>query len=457
MASTGEVHVGDGAEPPVVNGVPILGTAPWLKRNRGKFFERCAARYDGGVVGYRIFSLYFYLLTDPDAVADVYGSQSENLTKSQHGLAEMIPHGLLTTRGEEWERHRRTLDPAFSPSQIPEYVDEVNAAVDEHVGEWSDGETVDVEEWCRSLTLTVSLNTILDVDVERRYGEIETALRRLPDGFDSRKWSVALSELLPFTVPAARRSERAVAELRSIAGEIVDERRDGDEDHDDVLSMLMSAEFDDGEAVTRAELEDEVINFLFTGSETTRLAFTYVLFTLANNPECQSKVQAELDAVLDGQPRVTEFGDVGELEYLDKVIRESLRLYPPVSAMNRVSDGDVSIGGYEFPPETIFTLSPWLLHRDERFFDDPEQFRPERWTDEADSERHRYAYLPFGAGRRHCIGKQFGKMIIKLGVAAALRRYTLEPVTTPPLDLILRITLQPSDGVRVVTREREHA
>jgi cytochrome P450 len=208
----------------------------------------------------------------------------------------------------------------------------------------------------------------------------------------------------------------------------------------------------DDETMDRERLGHQLLTFLVAGHDTTALTLTYAWFLLANNPKCQERLHAELDATL-GDSRPTP-EDLFELPYLDAVLNEVLRLYPPAFTVFRQPTEPVILGGYEISPEAQLTLPQWLVHRDERWYDAPDAFRPERWDDDLEASLPEYAYYPFGGGPRHCIGMRFARMEAKLALATIAQQYAVEAVTEPPLSLAMQITLSPTESIEVRLRER---
>ena len=197
-------------------------------------------------------------------------------------------------------------------------------------------------------------------------------------------------------VPAMIRVKRAVRELDEIVNRIIRQRRASGQDFGDLLSMLMAARDEDGSGMTDRQLRDEILTFLLAGHETTAVSLSWTWYLLSEHPKVEQKLRKELTQVLGG--RAPQLEDLSRLPYTEKVVKESMRLYPPAWSLARTVTKEVELGGYRLPVGANVVMSQWILHRDPRFFEQPEQFNPDRWTAEAIQRLHRFAYFPFGGG-----------------------------------------------------------
>jgi len=219
--------------------------------------------------------------------------------------------------------------------------------------------------------------------------------------------------------------------------------------------MLLQTRDEDGSPMSDRQVRDEVVTLIFTGSETVALALSYVWYLLALHPEVQARLADELGEALGGRPPALE--DLHKLTYTEKIIKEALRLYPPVWAFVRQAVRPVELGGYTLPAGTTVVMSQWVAHRDRRFFNQPSEFRPERWTAEFEGQLPKFAYFPFGGGQRTCIGASFAKMEITLLLATMAQRFRASLAAEFKLELLPSITLQPKRGVSVILHERAGA
>jgi cytochrome P450 len=205
--------------------------------------------------------------------------------------------------------------------------------------------------------------------------------------------------------------------------------------------------------MTDAQVRDEAVILFLAGHETTALALTYSLYLLATHPECQQRLSGELARVLAGRP--PGLGDLERLEYTESVVLEAMRLYPPAWGIAREALAPVEIGGYRFPKGAAFVMSPWVVHRDPKLFEEPDRFRPERWAGDLARRLPRFAFFPFGGGPRVCIGNRFAMMEAKLVLAGAIQRFCFEPTPETSLALFPSVTLRPRHGVRLRLSARD--
>jgi len=436
--------------PPGPRGLPLVGNTLAFLRDPLGFYDELTA-YDSDVVAYNIAGDDGYMVRHPEDIQRVLVTDASDYRRAQitqDSLGQVADGGLFLDEGEQWQRERTALQPAFYRDRIETYAEMMVRYASERADEWNGRESVVVSDEMRTLTLEILAKTLLDVDIRGRESEIGDAAEAITANFDAG----TVSAFLPLWVPTPqnRRTKRALAEFDDTIEDLVAQRRAGDDDPDDLLSILLDVEFEDGAGLSEGDVRDNLFTFLVAGHETTALTLSYAIFLLANHPGKQATLHAELDEALGGEPPTAS--SLFELDYLGNVVDEALRLYPPAYTIFRESTTDVTLGGYDIPEGSIVTLPQWVVHRDERWFDDPDEFRPERW--DAERDRPEYAYFPFGGGPRHCIGMRFALMEAKLVLATLAQRFAFEPGTEPPIDLSMRLTLQPSDPISVGLTER---
>ena len=269
---------------------------------------------------------------------------------------------------------------------------------------------------------------------------------------DPMRW-FRIREYLP--TPSTLRHRRAIRGLDRIVYRIIRQRRASGLDPGDLLTRLLAAQDEGGGGMTDRQLRDEMVTIFLAGHETTALALTYAFYLLAQHPEVEARLVAELEEVLGDRPPTPD--DVPRLRYTDWVIREAMRLYPPAWGIAREATSDCEVGGFQAPRGTQFFLVQWLVHRDPRWYDEPEAFRPGRRADDLERRLPRCAYFPFGDGPRICIGQHFAMMEAVLILAAVARCYRLSLVPGHRLELVPSITLRPGSGVRVVAHDRRES
>jgi cytochrome P450 len=253
-------------------------------------------------------------------------------------------------------------------------------------------------------------------------------------------------------VPSTRRFKAAKRRLDTIIERMIDERLENPGRHGDLLTMLLEARDEQGGGgMSQTQIRDEAMTIFLAGHETTSQALSWTWYLLSENPETEAALHDELDDVLGGRPPTVE--DVSRMPYTRAVVSESMRLYPPAWSIARRALSEVDIGGYRITKGAIVIASPWIVHRDARWFPDPESFEPGRWLTE-DPERPRTAYFPFGGGSRICIGERFAWMEASLLLATLASRWRLRLVPGHPVEPLPRITLRPKHGLRMTLEAR---
>jgi cytochrome P450 len=258
-------------------------------------------------------------------------------------------------------------------------------------------------------------------------------------------------------IPMWQRYRAGIREMEAVVREFVDARREAlaagrAAPDDDLLSMLLTATDDEGDRMPDELVRDELMTFLFAGHETTATALTFTWYLLSRHPAVERRLVAELEEVLGDRPPTPD--DLSALEYTGQVFREAMRLYPPVPLVPRETATPVELGGYTLPEGATVAPSQWTVHRDGRYWDAPSEFRPERFAGDGDEDRPRFAYFPFGGGPRQCIGRQFALLEGQLVLATLARRFHLELVSEPDVDLSVSITTRPLDPIEMRVEPR---
>ncbi|MFB6167587.1 MAG: cytochrome P450 [Haloferacaceae archaeon] len=370
--------------------------------------------------------------------------------------------GLVATEGETWRRQRTALQPFFSRDRVRSYADEMAAQVERRVAEWTPGGTLDLQRESRDLTLDVLFAALFGRELAVDGDEaIREAAGRLHD------WFAPTSYPLPTWVPtpARRRFRTGRERLRGVATDLLDEAAadppEGPADADDLLSTLVAVREHAGEAATMTdeEIRDQLVTLIFAGHDTTASALSLAFYELARHPDVRERLHAEVDR-LDGRPTAD---DLDALPVTERVVNETLRLYPPVYVLPRETTRRVVVDGYRIPADAPVWLGVRQVQRDGRFFDAPEAFRPSRWDGLRESIPD-FAYAPFGGGPRLCVGRGFALAEAKVALATVCRRYRLEPavdgspagdadqIPDPPLTADMTLRLTPGTEVYVTER-----
>lgn len=394
----------------------------------------------------------FYVLQDLDVIDEVLVKRHRSFVKDSytHRLREFLGNGLLTAEGPPWRRQRRLIQPAFHRKRIQGYADEMSGLAEAMVEGWGDSEVRDVHGDLMALTLEIVAKSLFGADVTKSTAAVGVAI----DLVMQRHAGIMLPLWLP--TPLNRRVTSSIDEVTTLIDGIIRERRrgavDAESERSDLLSLLLAARDEDGGRMDDRQLRDECITLFLAGHETTALTLSYALFLLAQRPDLQEALASEVDAVVGGRP--AGFADVPALAGFERVIKESMRLYPPAWSIGRRAIEEVELGGYGLPEGGEVAIFIWALHRDPEHFPEPEAFRPERWTPELERTLPRHAYMPFGGGPRICIGSAFANIEAVLVLVAIVRRYRFRLAQPPRLRLKASITLRPRDGVRLRLKAR---
>ena len=445
-----------GSRPPGPRGVPGLGSLLAARRDPLGLFTDAARRF-GDVVYFKLGPRHAYLITNPADIRHVLQDNARNYHKSPlyEKLRNFLGDGLLTSEDDLWLRQRRIAQPAFHRQRVAGLASVMADAARRTAVEWqtlaSAGRSVDVEEEMMRLTRTVVLRTLLGADLGPFAQRIDAAWTAINQHVGESFWSLGLTDWFPSS--KRRTFEAARAVLAGAVDHVITERRKHPSDHVDLLSMLLAARDEEtGETMSDYQLRVEVTTFLLAGQETTSLALTWTWYLLSQHPDVQRRVEEEVDAAVAG--RALEYTDLVNLPFTRMVVDEALRLYPPAWAISRQALADDQVSGYDVPRGFMVFVAPWVLHRLPALWDDPDRFNPDRFTPERSADRPKFAYLPFGAGPRQCIGNQFALIEAQLIVATLAQRYRLRLVPGHAVEPEALITLRPRLGMSMIIERR---
>jgi cytochrome P450 len=388
-----------------------------------------------------------FFVNHPQYVRDILVTNNRNFAKGR-GLERtkrLLGNGLLTSEGELHLRQRRLMQPAFHRDRIASYGQTMVTYADRMRQAWSSGATVDVSREMMQLTLSIAGKTLFDVDVESQAADIGRTLTDVMESFWLMMVPFAnLIERLP--VGPMRRSRLARERLDAMMYRMIAERRSTARDRGDLLSMLLLAQDeDDGSVMTDRQVRDEAMTIFLAGHETTANALTWTWYLLSQSPDVEARLHAEVAQVLKG--RLPTVADIQSLPLVDRVVTESMRLYPPAWIVGRRALEPYPIGEYVAPARSILLMSQWVMHRDPRWFPDPERFDPDRWTPAFKAALPKFAYFPFGGGPRQCIGEGFAWMELVLVVATLAQRWRLRLVPGHPVVPQPLVTLRTKHGM----------
>jgi len=435
---------------------PSEGLKRWslgpLNNNPLEYFTKIAREY-GDIAGMRTLNFRTIFVNHPGLIEEVLVTNARKYSKGRvlRANRHVFGEGLLTSEGDFWLRQRRLAQPAFHRARIASYAATMVAYTQRMLDGWRGGEECDAHQEMMRLTLQIVGKTLFDADVERDAQEVGKSLELLLEIGANFRRAIFVPHWLP-TVTNLR-VKREIAQIEKIIYRIIGERRASGRDAGDLLSMLLSAQDEDGSRMTDRQLRDEAITLFLAGHETTASTLSWTWWLLAQNPAVEAKLHAELDAVLGD--RAPSLDDLPRLVYTGYVITESLRLYPAAWGMARLAVEDHEIGGYPVTKGMGVAMAQWVVHRDARWYEAPEEFRPERWENDLLKRLPRFAYFPFGGGPRQCIGNTFALMEAMLILATIARKFRLRLAANHPVVPLASITLRPRHGVRVTLESRQ--
>jgi cytochrome P450 len=443
--------------PPGPQGNYLVGSLLDYARDPLDFMARCSQEY-GDIVRLHLASLPLYLLSHPDHAEYVLVKNNRNFIKSRYFRRELsfLGQGLLNSEGELWRRQRRLAQPAFHKRRVGAYGQVMVSHAGQMLATWRNGEVRDVHQEIRRLTLGIVAEVLFGAEKDKaeEVGEVLGWLDKYTNRLEEQGSAMVVRFLLGnFPTPNNLRFRKGIRRLDRIIYSLIDERRENGKDTGDLLSMLLRFQEEGGGGISDKQLRDEVLTLLLAGHETTALALSWTLYLLYQHPEVEAKLLEELQEVLGDRTPIID--DLPRLTYAEMVIKESTRLYPPAWGVSRETIEECEIGGYRVPAGTQLLIFLWAMHRDPRQFQDPEAFDPGRWESSLAKRVPKYAYLPFGAGPRICIGGSFAMAEAILLLATIAREFRLELV--PQQRRVIpqpSTTLRPKGGIRMFLRRR---
>ena len=417
-----------------------------LVRAPHRFFLQLTHDY-GDIVQYRATPEPAYLVNHPDFVKQILVSNGRHYNKethlNKHILKSVTGEGLLTSENPLWRKQRRLIQPFFHRSYLANFADLMVKATHETAAKMgvfaTHNQPFDIANEMMSLTLNIVSRALFGFDMDEQAEQI----------------GEAVTTMVEIGKPKRRRFQEMAQVMDDIVYGLIRRRRQ--QPHDvqiDLLDMLMAVRYEDnGEGMGDEQIRDEVMSLLIAGHETTANTLSWLWYLLGQHPDVVTKIEGEVDSVLDGRsPTITDFP---KLIYCNKVIKEAMRLYPSAWSISRRALADDDIGGYHIPEGAVVALSPYTLHRNPEFWPEPEKFDPERFTPAQEAARHRYAYVPFGAGSRKCIGDQFALMESIIILPMILQKFQLQLVPDHPIAEHALVTLRPKHGILMTATPRK--
>jgi cytochrome P450 len=468
MIVTAQYPATEETKPPVQ---PVKMPGNWLFGNARQFtadplgmMQKAASL--GRLTQLRFLNEIAFMLREPEDIKWVLVDNHRNYVKGRgtQALAPILGQGLLNSEDELHQRQRRLVQPAFHRQRIASYAAVMSRFTEQHISAWGDGQAYDLHDELMRLTMVIVAQCLFDVDVSGRASKLGDAITELVEGYDFNRVGPVGQFIDRFDFARRQRRSEVLGVLESLIYDLIRRRRSEGVDHGDLLSMLVLGE--QGEArehpeeqrMSDRQVRDELLTLFLAGHETTALALSYSFYLLSQHPPVEARLLEELNAVL-GEPhgpgaRLPQWEDLPRLEYTRRVFAEAMRLYPPAYATARIARHDDEIGGCRIPAGSAVIISQFVTQRDARFWPDPLRFDPDRFSPEAEAQRPKFAYFPFGGGPRRCIGEPFAWMEGQLLLAAIAHRYhiAVQEGYTPELQPL--VTLRTKNGMPVTVRRR---
>lgn len=399
-----------------------------------------------------------FLLTHPDYIRELLVKQADRVVKwdrSEHIVSKFAKHNLIILEGDVWKQARRLSAPAFHTKRIREYIQIMVEHTEKLISKWEDGAVYDMQEQMTEVTMGIIGEILFNIkDIEKDAAELSKALFIILEMFMLESTAIMP---VPDWVPTPRnlRENQAMKYAQDYLMKIIEERRASGKDYGDMLSALLQAvDEENGASLKDTEVRDMLFSFFTAGHETTAQALTWELGLISKHGDIQDKLYAEISTVMQGSSPSLE--DLGRMTYTDKVFQETMRLYPPAwSLFLRQIVEAVELGGNKLPVGALIYISPYVVHRDPRWWENPESFNPERFNEGWKERIPAYAFIPFGGGTRVCIGSHLAEMEAEVILATMLKHFSFELVETDQeMEIDALFTLHVKNGMPLRVRKR---
>lgn len=422
----------------------------------------------GDISHFKLGRQHVYLINNPDYIERVLIYDHSNFKKGPRlqTAKRVVGEGLVTSEGEFHKKQRKLIQPLFLPKKISSYGAVMTDRAVDMIEQWKDGSIVNIHTELMKVTLSIICKSVMNYDMESKQA------KDFANAFSiSKKYSSRLQHPMGHVLdhvpilPKVVQATAARKTLDSIVYGLISERRNKlrsqkDNTANDLLSRLIQVQDDDaGSIMTDKQLRDEIITILIAGHETTSNALTWTYYLLSQNPQVEKKVFEEVDSVLGGNSRdqysKPSIANLPELKYVEKVFREAMRMYPPVWSMGRFVEEDYTLGRYTIPKGSSLLFSQYVMHHNSKYYDNPETFDPDRWTEKFKMHLPRFSYFPFGGGIRGCIGEPFAWQEGILLIATISRYWSMRLAQNERVKLQPGITLNPKNGIKMKLKARK--
>lgn len=439
--------------PPTVKADLFGGHFRSFRKNSTEFLRNLSKL--GDVTTFNVGKQPVFLINHPDLIRDLLVTSHAKFFKGRalQRAKSLLGEGLLTSEREFHLRQRRMIQPAFHRRRIEGYAESMIEFGEQMATEWEDGAVYDIDREMMRLTLNIVGKTLFNANVEKDAAQVGAAMSTIVAMFNF--MLLPFSELLEkLPLPQVRKLKNARKTLDEVIYKIINERRKSGEDTGDLLSMLLLAQDEEtGGAMTDKQVRDECLTLFLAGHETTANALVWTFYLLSQNPEAEAKFHRELDEVLNDQSLTPE--DYPRLKYTEQILAESMRLFPPAWTIGRLSTEAHEFGGFHIPEKSLVLASQFVMHRDPRFWNAPDEFKPERWNELSIKEAgNKFIYFPFSKGVRSCIGESFAWMEGVLLLAILGREWKLKLMPEQRIATQAMITLRPKFGMKMRVEKR---
>lgn len=450
--------------PPGPRSLSPLGIAAQFRRDPLAFVTGLVRGYGDLVALPGVLYRPIFLAHDPGLIHEVLVRWADRFIKPpplNRVLMSTFGNGIFFSEGDFWRRQRRLVQPAFHHQRIGAYADRMVTKTQQMLATWRDGEQCNIDEAMRALTLQIVVDAVFHADIGAETARVGRAMADAGAALAEQTFN-PLKAMLPdwLPLPFLRRKRRATAVLDEIVYQMIAERRRSGTDAGDLISMFLRAQDEEtGERMSDRQVRDEVMTLFIAGHETTAQALSWAWVLLAQHAEAEARLHAEIDRVLGERP--LSLADLPNLAFTEMIVKEVLRLYPPAWMILRQAAGGVELGGHRVQKGEMVMIAPYVVHRDPRYYDEPERFRPERFAPDASGQPlekrlPHFAYFPFGGGPRICIGNGFAMLEAALVLATVAQRFRLKLLPSRPVEptALLTLAFKHSVPMQIVARGR---
>lgn len=439
--------------PPGPKGYPFIGNLLPFARDPFSFVLDSTREY-GDFVGMELMGRRAVLVNSPAGVEQVLHRDFGNFIKNKfywRHFTAVFGLGLVTSDGRLWRRQRKLVAPAFTPRRIATYDEPIIEHTERMIASWEQAPERDIHDDMMAITLAIAADLFFRANLTSDLPALRMAMHALiAESAIRRKRPFVIPDWVP--LPSNRRYNAALAVIDRIVWRLIHERKKSGVDGGDLLSAMIAARDADGQPMSDQQLRDQVVTLLLAGHETTALVLSWTFYLLGRHPDVADRMVAEADQVLGARHPTSN--DLPRLQFTKQVLLEVMRLYPSIWIFGREAVEGCELGGYWLKAGDMAIVCPWLMHRDERYFESPLDFLPERWDENSAKKPPAQAYFPFSMGPRICIGMQFAMLEATLILATVLRRYKVTLQSDDPILPTPSISLRPRGGVHVRLQPR---